>query len=268
MNFTLKKKERPQEEKKATVVAPEPSVAQPSVEPSKVKKDSANKKKKKSHRSTGGTGSHNSNISKKSDANNNNILFYFLPFGIGQFYQGQYGWGTVFATGQGAALAGYVLLSSQADKRATDANDLISQRDQEMNTLPENKQDAYYQETLNLYDAENKKIETTRAQATYSLGLFLALWIGSTVDAFLHEGSSNSMADAPSGKTTQFITHNGPTFSLQGDSKRLYVKLWDRDIYSDQKHTSSSQMDWSISPFISKMDHSNDGLAFTLRLSF
>lgn len=254
MNFTLRKKTS-SEEKKPSIIptpTPEPNISDAD---SKNKKD-VKKKKRPTHVNKISKDPKYSGVPKSNEAD----LLYILPMGIPQFSQGKHLLGSLLGLGQFVGIAGYVYLNGQADKKATETNEVIAQRTEEMDRLPESEQEAYYQETLSIFNEKNSSIDAQRTQGNYGLMLFFGLWAISTIDAFNDTGTSSSSSSLPSKRE--------PLISLQSDSKHLFVHLWDRDFYSSKNLSSPMQLDWSISPFLGKIDHSDDGMALSLHLKF
>ena len=123
---------------------------------------------------------------KKASSGRNPVIKY-LPFGAGQYQNGNYVLGGAFTAAQAGALVLYITNSSNAASAQTNYNKAIAARDDAVNN-GDRDGEAYYEDQAN----QQKAYGTTSDQnATLCLLGFGAAWVASTVEASIN---------APSGK--------------------------------------------------------------------
>ena len=118
---------------------------------------------------------------KKASTGRNPIVKY-LPFGAGQYQNGNYVLGGAFTAAQAGALVLYVMNSSNAATAQSNYNKAITQRDEAVLAGDKTSED-YYDEQAN----QQKAYGTTSDQnATLCLLGFGAAWAASTIEASIN----------------------------------------------------------------------------------
>ena len=123
---------------------------------------------------------------KRSAARKSNPLIKFLPFGAGQYQNGNYLLGGAFTAAQGGALILYFMNSSSATTAAADASKAIAARD----TPGATQEDVDYYEQQAA--AQSAYAKSSDDNATLCLLGFGAAWAASSIEAAIN---------APSGKS-------------------------------------------------------------------
>ena len=121
---------------------------------------------------------------KKSSRKKPDSILYFLPFGIGQFANGDTAVAAGFLASQAAFLAYGMQLQLDANAKTVETNDEIERREAARAELPEDQQQADVEDTLNFRADQSAEIDQMLTNSNISLGLFGLLWAGSVVQAF------------------------------------------------------------------------------------
>jgi len=122
---------------------------------------------------------------KKASSGRNPVIKY-LPFGAGQYQNGNYVLGGAFTAAQAGTLVLYIMNSSNAATAQTNYSKAIAARDDAINKGDKDSE-AYYDDQAN----QQKGYGTTSGQnATLCLLGFGAAWVASTVEASINAPSS------------------------------------------------------------------------------
>ncbi|MBP6217118.1 MAG: PEGA domain-containing protein [Oligoflexales bacterium] len=181
-----------------------------------------------------------------------NPLLSFLPFGAGQFSQGKTLLGAGFLVGQIAGLGLFYTRYTEADSMTESANKVLAQRQSTLESLPEDQQQGYFDETTSYYASQNVKISTARTNGYYGLGLFLGLWIASSLEALYNDDSSGP--------------HIAREPSIEMRGKDLYWKTVRYETPANSRFI--PQVEWSLSPFIDTQNIDSRGIALGAAAKF
>ncbi len=118
--------------------------------------------------------------------------YYVLPFAVGQYMQDKIWLGLASTAGQSLGLGLYALQQIQANRLVDQTDSYISDRTQQESQIsnPITKQE-FADETDQYYSDKHQEINKFRTQSYYGLSIFIALWVASSLEAFLNPPSSS-----------------------------------------------------------------------------
>lgn len=181
-------------------------------------------------------------IQRRARKSDGNIAISFVPFGVGQFYNGRPLLGSFFLVGQLTALGlVYKTMQDQSAYVGQSNDDLANMKQQYdvyVSNGDENNADAQKQKIDDYYfeiDDYNKKIEN---QKTTYLAVFTGLWVVSVAESL-----------------------------IVGPEKATHVRV-DRERRCADQPKKDSGLKWTVSPAISPFSMNGSRLGFALNLGY
>lgn len=107
------------------------------------------------------------------------LALAIMPFGVGQFQNGDMLLGTLFAGAQAGSIAYYFIANSEADATVDQTNQELADRSNQANTAEEQKQLRQFEEDRKSY------VDSKRQEGNLALVAFGALWAAGAVEAVL-----------------------------------------------------------------------------------
>ena len=128
---------------------------------------------------------------QKHNKGSDEVSFYhFLPFGAGQFANGENNLGITMATSQVLAFGYHLYLWDKAGSISSEAVNGINERQSHRNeNLPNQNSEEWTkrdQELQTYLDGKNKEMDLIRNQSLVFFGIFGALWIGGIVQSIVN----------------------------------------------------------------------------------
>ncbi len=125
----------------------------------------------------------------------------FMPFGIPQFAQRKTGLGLGLGIAQVAGVGFFTARWLQANKLSDQTTSTISDRTaQEESITDATQRQAFADETDAYYADQMKSINGLRTQAYIGIGIFVASWIGSSLEAWLNPPLMHAPVVSPTGE--------------------------------------------------------------------
>lgn len=109
-----------------------------------------------------------------------NYFLDILPFGVGQYHNGQYLLGAALTAGQIGSLFFYQNRNSQAESQIAETNQVLSDAQKPDSGITAEKQAQYAEES-------DVRVKALQQQATYGLVGFGVLWAGGAIQALLYD---------------------------------------------------------------------------------
>lgn len=165
---------------------------------------------------------------------------YVLPFGVGQYVQDKTWLGLASTSAQSIGLGFFAFQQIQANRLVDQTDAYISDRAQQESQISDPVAKKQFADETDQYYADKRdEINNQRLQSYYGLSVFLAVWLASSLEAFLNP---------PSPKTS-----SADALSLPG-----------------QRELRTHQVEWTILPTYhpSNAKFSNGSFAMSLDLRF
>ncbi|MCB9228694.1 MAG: PEGA domain-containing protein [Deltaproteobacteria bacterium] len=175
-------------------------------------------------------------------------LMYLLPFGAGQYLNGENMKGAFFSLIQAGSLIYGISQYLASEALLTETNDEIKRLDQERSLIQDlDEWDAHRQKTQIYQQDQQNKLDTLYVQQLISFSVFGISWAGSSLDAFIFSEFSSDIA------TTELTPDRYSTVISSSETQKIPKS------YKFSLHPFPLPHHVKNSPLL-------PGLAFTLRL--